>query len=123
MQQKIVGFVVELSKKNLQVGELCEIFISFFPEPQSFPQIPKAVEEEYILEVNQKNNSKIGIKYCFQVQHGSKIPLNIKAFVCTPKISYHKTLIDFGDVKCCDCLKKSIVLKNEYVTPSKPCFY
>lgn len=88
------------------MGELAAISISFCPIFEKYREVstteseeesfPIAVEEEIFLEV----------------QHGPSIPIYIRALVCTPRLSYDKSEVDFGEVKCCNCLRKSLLLTN-----------
>lgn len=93
----LTGFCVELAKNLLCPGETTQLLISFNPTFKTYPVIPCTEEDEVFLEV----------------KHGAKIPIRIRAKVCTPQISYDKELVDFDSIICGDCLRKSILLQNE----------
>lgn len=90
-------FRIEYVPKKLNVGATTEIYVIFHPTLRRYPYPDVNVKDGFSLIVS----------------HGATIPMIINATVTLPRLTCELNYIDFGVVNIGNCLRKSVVIKNE----------
>lgn len=92
-------FRLEFRQRKFEVGQTAELFVLFKPTKKRYGSTEKSVEEYITLSVGST----------------SYIRIVIKAVVTMPRINLKYSILDFGQVDLGVGVRRSIVMKNEYV--------
>lgn len=91
------GFDSHFVRQIMELNQVSEIHLSFFPLVDKFPEL----------------NTKVTEFIFMDVRNGPRIPLQLEALVATPIVEVRQLEVDFGSIRCGDCLRKSINIINK----------
>ncbi|KAK4880159.1 hypothetical protein RN001_008305 [Aquatica leii] len=97
-KRHVLGLDIEpMRAANMEVGQTRQISVSFQPSREAYKKEPdKLIEYNIFLDV----------------AHGPRIPICICANVTVPKLEPNLSLLNFGEVRCGNLKKRSLVLYN-----------
>ncbi|RZC43112.1 hydrocephalus-inducing protein -like protein [Asbolus verrucosus] len=90
------GFEAHFVKQIMEPNQVSELHFLFHPNTDKYPQLNTNVTEYLYLDI----------------KNGPRIPLQLTALVATPTIEVSHSEIDFGSIRCGDCLRMTINLIN-----------
>lgn len=90
-------FKIEFRYRHLHAGDTIEIFLLFKPTRRRY-----GLQE-----------SKVENTFAVSLKQGGNVPIKILAVVTMPKLTFHQSLIDFGEVIIGEAIRKSMLVVNE----------
>ncbi|KAF2897302.1 hypothetical protein ILUMI_08873 [Ignelater luminosus] len=90
------GLAIQFKRTSIHVGDTKELFVIFHPTVENYTKLDYELRFPFYLDVG----------------HGPRIPIEIRAVVTVPTITPKLTVLEFGELRCGDCLKKALVLQN-----------
>lgn len=91
------GFDFHFVKQAIEKNRVSEIHFSFHPTVEKFQEL----------------NTKITEFLFVDLRNGPRIPIQLEVLVATPTVEVSDNEVDFGSIRCGDCLRKSINLFNK----------
>lgn len=92
------GFEISLFRRVMDLNQVVELNFSFHPTSEKYHDL----------------NTKVTEVIFVDVRNGPRIPIQIEVLVATPTVAVSDEEVDFGAIRCGDCLRKSINIINEY---------
>ncbi|KAK5646871.1 hypothetical protein RI129_005335 [Pyrocoelia pectoralis] len=95
------GVHIESNRFHIEIGRFKGFSFNFHPTPEMY----KELDKEFLYEI------------CLDVAHGARIPLSIRATITIPRLKSNTMNLYFGEVRCGDVKKRSLILTNSGFVP------
>ena len=91
------GFDSPFVRFMMDLNQVSELLLSFHPTTEKFPDLNTQVTEFIYL----------------KLRNSAKVPVQLEVLVATPTVVVSVEEVDFGAIRCGDCLRKSINIINK----------
>lgn len=91
------GFSITIYKQVLEFNQLYDLDVTFFPTVDKYPKL----------------NTNVSTYIYLDIRNGPRIPLQLQAVVATPTVKVSESAIDFGTIRCGNCLRKTFNIINK----------